>query len=404
MTFVPGRSPDPEWHPAANLFPMLPEPELRALAEDIRANGQRHPIVVFAGKILDGRNRWRACQLAEVEPRLEYLERCDSPTDYVLSLNLHRRHLDTMQRAVVATEAKRLYAEEAKQRQRVHGGTAPGRQRTLDPESGSSDGREPTSIVRAAHAVGAGKDAAATMDKISRDAPEVFEAAKRGTVKKVQDAKRLAALPAEDRARALAALESGEAKTVRMAAALPVAERLNTAPTPPPEGPFRVIVLDPPWRYGKRAADATRRGMCPYPDMDVREVCLLPVPTLAHEDCVLWLWTTNAFMREAYECLAAWGFEGKTILTWVKERMGTGDWLRGQTEHCLLAVRGRPTVTLTNQTTALLAPAREHSRKPDEFYRLVESLCPGSKLEMFAREGRDGWTSWGAETGKFHAA
>jgi N6-adenosine-specific RNA methylase IME4 len=397
MTFVPGRSPDPEWHPAANLFPMLPEPELRALAEDIRANGQRHPIVVFAGKILDGRNRWRACQLAEVEPRLEYLERCDSPTDYVLSLNLHRRHLDTMQRAVVAAEAKRLYAEEAKQNM-LRGKANPAH----DSRGGSRHDNE--SARRAAKQVGAGISATEAMVAVQRKAPEVFEAAKRGTVKKVQDAKRLAALPAEDRARALAALESGEAKTVRMAAALPVAERLNTAPTPPPEGPFRVIVLDPPWRYGKRAADATRRGMCPYPDMDVREVCLLPVPTLAHEDCVLWLWTTNAFMREAYECLAAWGFEGKTILTWVKERMGTGDWLRGQTEHCLLAVRGRPTVTLTNQTTALLAPAREHSRKPDEFYRLVESLCPGSKLEMFAREGRDGWTSWGAETGKFHAA
>lgn len=78
-----------------------------------------------------------------------------------------------------------------------------------------------------------------------------------------------------------------------------------------------------------------------------------------------------------------------------------GDWLRGKTEHAILAVRGRPLVTLTNQTTAFTAPVREHSRKPDEFYALVEALCPGSKLEMFAREAREGWAAWGAEADKF---
>jgi N6-adenosine-specific RNA methylase IME4 len=106
-------------------------------------------------------------------------------------------------------------------------------------------------------------------------------------------------------------------------------------------------------------------------------------------------------MRQAYQWRDAWGFTEKTILTWAKDRMGVGDWLRGQTEHCILAVRGRPIVTLTNQTTILHAPLREHSRKPDEFYRLVESLCPGTRLEMFAREPRPGWAAWGAETEKF---
>jgi N6-adenosine-specific RNA methylase IME4 len=81
--------------------------------------------------------------------------------------------------------------------------------------------------------------------------------------------------------------------------------------------------------------------------------------------------------------------------------MGTGDWLRGQTEHCLLAVRGSPTVTLTNQATALHGLVREHSRKPDEFYVMVEALCPGSKLELFARTERPGWAAYGHETKLF---
>ena len=98
------------------------------------------------------------------------------------------------------------------------------------------------------------------------------------------------------------------------------------------------------------------------------------------------------------------GLSKETILTWVKHRMGLGDWLRGRTEHCLMAIRGKPVVTLTNQSTALDGPMREHSRKPDEFYTLVESLCPGNKCELFARQPREGWTTTGAEAAKFEAA
>lgn len=175
------------------------------------------------------------------------------------------------------------------------------------------------------------------------------------------------------------------------------AEEIAAEPPPLPTGPFRVIVADPPWNYANRADDPTHRARNPYPDMSIEDICALPVGEMAAEDCALWLWTTNAHMREAFVVLDAWGFEQKTILTWVKDRMGTGFWLRGQTEHCLLAVRGRPVVLLTNQTTALHGPLREHSRKPDEFYRLVEALCPGSKVELFSRQAREGWVAHGNE-------
>jgi N6-adenosine-specific RNA methylase IME4/ParB-like chromosome segregation protein Spo0J len=179
------------------------------------------------------------------------------------------------------------------------------------------------------------------------------------------------------------------------------AEEIAAEPPCLPEGPFRVIVVDPPWAYGKRAGDLTQRGATTYPTMSQDELKALPVGTLAHEDCVLWLWTTNAHMRDAFELLDAWGFTHKTILTWVKDRMGTGDWLRGRTEHCLMAVRGKPTVTLTNQTTAIEGPLREHSRKPEEFYALVESLCPGSRVELFCRTERKGWASHGTKLDRF---
>jgi N6-adenosine-specific RNA methylase IME4 len=131
--------------------------------------------------------------------------------------------------------------------------------------------------------------------------------------------------------------------------------------------------------------------------MTLAAIAALPVEAMAHDDAVLWLWTTNAFLDEAFDVVRAWGFQPKTVLTWAKDRMGVGDWLRGQTEHCLLAARGHPTITITGQTTLLHGPVREHSRKPDEFFALVEALCPGSKVELFAREARPGWQAWGAE-------
>jgi N6-adenosine-specific RNA methylase IME4 len=109
-------------------------------------------------------------------------------------------------------------------------------------------------------------------------------------------------------------------------------------------------------------------------------------------------------MPDALDVLRGWGFGYRTTLTWVKDRVGVGDWLRGQTEHCLLGVRGRPVVTLAGQSTVLRARAREHSRKPEEFYALVESLCPGSKAELFARQPRPGWAAHGDEAGRFGTA
>jgi ParB/RepB/Spo0J family partition protein len=170
------------------------------------------------------------------------------------------------------------------------------------------------------------------------------------------------------------------------------AEKLERESYELPKGkPFRVIAADPPWSYRKRSGDPSRRGKTPYPTMSLDEIKSVPVAELAADDSILWLWTTNAHLPDAFEVVKAWGFEYKTLLTWVKNRMGTGDWLRGQTEHCLMAVRGRPLVNLTNQTTVIHAPINGHSTKPDEFYQMVEALCPGSKLELFARRPRKGW-------------
>jgi len=120
-------------------------------------------------------------------------------------------------------------------------------------------------------------------------------------------------------------------------------------------------VLDPPWP----STDAA----LPYPKLGLEEIAGLPIPQLLNADAVVWLWTTNTFLFEA-ERLAreAWGLNYRNLLTWAKDRVGTGHWLRGQTEHCLLLTRGKPTLRLGSYSTLLTADVREHSRKPDEFY------------------------------------
>ena len=103
-------------------------------------------------------------------------------------------------------------------------------------------------------------------------------------------------------------------------------------------------------------------------------------------------------MRESFDVLDAWGFERRTILTWVKDRIGYGEWLRNRTEHCIMAVRGKPVVQLTNESTVLFAPVGRHSEKPDEFYALVERLCPAPRYaELFSRRARPNWGAHGDE-------
>jgi N6-adenosine-specific RNA methylase IME4 len=176
-------------------------------------------------------------------------------------------------------------------------------------------------------------------------------------------------------------------------------DQIRKEPPPlPGRGPYRVIVADPPWPYELRAEDPSHRGITPYPTMKLDQICAMPVASLAHEDSILWLWVTNAHMREAFNVLDAWGFAQKTILTWVKDKWGCGHWLRGQTEHCLFATRGHPVVTRSDKATVLTAPTRGHSQKPEEFYQVVESLCPAPRYAyLFSRDKRDRWDMHGDE-------
>lgn len=351
-------------HPVANIFPTMSDGEYAALMADIRANGQREAIWTWHGQIIDGKHRERACsELGRSVAAREWDGNENGLVPFVVSLNLHRRHLNESQRAVVAARISNLPAHR--------------------PSDKSADSR--TSQPQAAALLNISERSIQDVKRLEREAPELLPQVESGVIT-------LNAAIGEIKKRER--IEDVGRQKNELAKARPGA----------PKGLFNVIAMDPPWPYDDDASAETydpagRRASNPYPEISLKDLARLELP--AASDCVLWLWTTHKFMRHVFPLLDTWGFEDKAIVTWVKDRMGLGRWLRSQSEFCIMAVKGNPVLTLTNQTTIIQGPMRQHSRKPDEFYAMVDSLCHGRKLDYYSREPRDGWEQYGDEIGKF---
>jgi N6-adenosine-specific RNA methylase IME4 len=173
-------------------------------------------------------------------------------------------------------------------------------------------------------------------------------------------------------------------------------------------GRFATVLADPPWQFvnrtGKMAPE--HRRLLRYPTLPVDEIAALPVAALAAERAHLYLWIPNTLLADGLQVMTAWGFVYKTNLVWYKVRKdggpdgrGVGFYFRNVTELLLFGVRGgmRTLDPGRTQVNLLATRKREHSRKPDEAYGLIERCSPGPRLELFARFRRDGWTQWGNE-------
>jgi len=174
-------------------------------------------------------------------------------------------------------------------------------------------------------------------------------------------------------------------------------------------GAYDVVVADPPWRFatyspkGKEKKSAERH----YDTMTLEDIKALPVGDLATPDCALFLWATAPMLREALAVMDSWGFEYKSHGIWgkvtVKGRLafGTGYRIRNSHEIWLIGTRGNPKNT-KGERSLLMAPLRDHSRKPDEFYTLVERWMPNARrADLFSRQTRPNFESWGFERHKF---
>jgi len=178
---------------------------------------------------------------------------------------------------------------------------------------------------------------------------------------------------------------------------------------------FATILADPPWQFTNRTGKVApeHKRLTRYGTMDLPAICALPVADVAAPTAHLYLWVPNALLPEGLEVMKAWGFKYKSNLIWHKIRKdggpdgrGVGFYFRNVTEIVLFGVRGRDARTLApgrTQVNYLATRKREHSRKPDELYTLVESCSPGPRLELFARGARPGWESWGNQADAAYA-
>ena len=188
---------------------------------------------------------------------------------------------------------------------------------------------------------------------------------------------------------------------------------------------YRAILVDPPWHFRARTALQTRNWTSSrdaekhYPVLGIDDIKALPVRDLAAADCHLFLWCTGPCLAQAFDVISSWGFRYSAVaFTWVKLRrkldrqprlfldendlhVGLGLTTRKNAEFCLLGRRGNARRVAKDVREIVLAPVREHSRKPDEVKERIERYCEGPYVELFARETRPGWDTWGNEVEKF---
>lgn len=173
-------------------------------------------------------------------------------------------------------------------------------------------------------------------------------------------------------------------------------------------GQYSTLLADPPWQFQNRTGKVApeHRRLLRYPTMELKEIMELPVGRLAAARSHLYLWVPNALLQEGLRVMEAWGFTYKSNIVWYKVRKdggpdgrGVGFYFRNVTELLLFGVRGsmRTLQPGRRQVNLLATRKREHSRKPDEIYHLIESCSPGPYLEIFARFRRKGWQQWGNE-------
>lgn len=171
---------------------------------------------------------------------------------------------------------------------------------------------------------------------------------------------------------------------------------------------YGTILADPPWQFQNRTGKVApeHKRLSRYQTLGLQEIKEIPVWLVASEKSHLYLWVPNALLREGLEVMGAWGFEYKTNIVWHKIRKdggpdgrGVGFYFRNTTELLLFGVRGhlRTLKRGRTQVNIIKTMKREHSRKPDELYEIVEACSPGPYLELFARGPRKGWDTWGNE-------
>jgi len=360
--------------------PLLPD-ELAQLKANILKDGIREPIVTWNGTIVDGHNRYAIAEEFELpfETKAIEFESLDACKEWMILNQFGRRNISNYQRSVLALELEQVFRDKAKANQAIQykGSSLPLKSAEVKPIETRQE------LAKLANV---GHDTISKVKVIQAKAtPEIKSQLETGEVSINQAYQQIKKE------------EKIEKRKIEIEAQKKDIEEGNVIAV---SGLYDVISIDPPWPYGREYDPENSRVANPYPEMSIEQIQNIELP--ATDNSVLFLWTTHAFLPHSFELLKNWGFTYKATMVWNKQKIGMGAWFRMQCEFCLVGIKGKPIWQNTTYSELINESRREHSRKPEAFFELVNKICFGRKLEYFSREARDGWDIYGNDINKYN--
>jgi len=369
------------------LIPALTAEEFKQLEENCLAEGIREKILTWNGVIIDGHNRFEIATKwnLDYETESKHFKNEEAVKEWMILNQFGRRNLSNYQRSVLALELESVFSEKAKENISIENKNRSSDSAKL-PKRESVDTRKELSKV-----AGVGERTIGMVKKIQSKASE-------------EDKDELA-IGTKTINEVYKEIKKAEKKEKRVELIQKQIEDIEAGELPELEGLFDVVSVDPPWPYEGESKSVTsfdavgRRVANPYPEMSIQEIKDIEMPLM--DDSIVFLWTTHKFLPDAFDILKEWGMEYKATLVWNKEKIGMGAWFRMQCEFCLVGVKGKPYFENTKHRDIFSEGRREHSRKPDSFFTMVEEITLGRRLEYFSREERTGWEVFGNDIKKF---
>jgi len=369
-----------------NLIPALSAEEYAQLEANVLNEGIREPIITWNGYIIDGHNRYDIATRFDLEYKTtsKHFESEIDVKIWMATNQLGRRNLSDYVKGELMEEIEKLEKEKGKRNISANkGGTT-----TLS--TNDKEAHNTQKIV--ADKLGWSTGKKAQFDVVKKKAPEEVKEKLRNNELTIHAAYK--------------EIKKEEKKKERDEKIQQVKQKIETENLTTLNKKYHVIAIDPPWAYNEKGGFSSddydaqnNRGAVDYPTMTVQQIKQIELP--AADDCVLFLWTTHAFLKDSFDIMQNWGFEYKATIVWDKVKMGMGRNIRMQCEFCLLGIKGKPIIQGSSERDIITESRREHSRKPEAFYEMVERMCIGNKLDYFSRQSRNNWEHYGAEQGQF---
>jgi N6-adenosine-specific RNA methylase IME4 len=366
------------------LIPPLSQEEFKQLEDNCFNEGIREKILTWRGFIIDGHNRYEIASNwgLEYKTQEKHFNNESEVKEWMILNQFGRRNLNKYQRSTLALKLENVFQEKAKENLSKAGASyspKEGRHNCDKVAAAVDTKKELAKVANVSH------NTISRVKKIEEKAsPELKEQLEKGEVSINQAYKEV---------------KKVEKKKERKEVIQKQVDDIESGKLPELKGKYSVISIDPPWNYGREYDPNGSRVANPYPEMTNEQIQEIDLPLL--DDSVLCLWTTHAFLPIAFKLLEAWGMEYKATMVWDKENIGMGAWFRMQCEFCLVAVKGKPFWDNTKYRDILRSKRREHSRKPDEFFDMIQEITEGRRLEYFSREKREGWDVFGNDVEKF---